>query len=162
MGYEELLSKIGRAQDTRESGRPSPPAAGFRPLERTAVRPVTILLVEDNDVVFGVVKKTLELEGWSVECCRDGDAAMRGLEGGGHYDLIITENDLPGASGLELIRRARTLPHRQHTPIIMFSSCPHREEALDAGANEFLKKPEGIYAVGETVALLLGGQGRHA
>ena len=126
------------------------------------MRPVTILLVEDNDVVLRVVRKTLELEGWRVEVCGDGDAALRGLEGEGRYDLIIADDDLPGASGLELIRRARALPHRRETPIIMFSSGPHRAEALDSGANEFLQKPEGIYAVRETVALLLGGRGRHA
>jgi CheY-like chemotaxis protein len=120
------------------------------------VRPVTVLVVEDNDVALRVVKRTLELEGRCVECCRDGDDAMRELGGGGQYDLIITENGLPGASGLELIRRARALPHGRHTPIIMFSSGPHREEALGAGANEFLKKPEGIYAMLETVTLLLG------
>lgn len=122
----------------------------------------TILLVEDNDVVLTVVKKMLELEGCGVEVCGDGDAALRGLESHAQYDLIITENDLPGASGLELIRSARTLTHRRHTPIIMFSSGPHREESRRAGANEFLNKPEGIYTVGETVALLLGGRGRHA
>ncbi len=125
-------------------------------------RPVTILFVEDNDVVLRVVKKTLELEGWRVEVYEDGDAALRGLEGEEEYDLIIADDDLPGARGLELIRRARTLPHRRRTPIIMFSSCPTREEALGAGADEFLQKPEGIYAVRETVALLLGGQRRHA
>jgi two-component system chemotaxis response regulator CheY len=113
-------------------------------------------------VVLRVVKKTLELEGWRVEVCEDGDAALRELEGEGRYDLIITENDLPGVSGLDLIRRARALPHRRETPIIMFSSCPDRDEALGAGADEFLQKPEGIYAVRETVALLLGGRGRRA
>jgi two-component system chemotaxis response regulator CheY len=126
------------------------------------VRPVTILFVEDNDVVLRVVKKTLELEGWRVEVYEDGGAALRGLEGEEEYDLIIADDDLPGASGLELIRRARTLPHRRETPIIMFSSYPNRDESLGAGADEFLRKPEGIYAVRETVALLLGGRGRHA
>lgn len=126
------------------------------------MRPVTILLVEVSDVVHRVVKKTLELERWRVEVYEDGVAALRELEGEAQYDLIITENDLPGASGLDLIRRSRTLAHRRDTPIIMFSSGPRRAEALDAGANEFLKKPEGIYAVSETVALLLGGPRRHA
>ena len=126
------------------------------------VGPVMILFVEDNDVVLRVVKKTLELESWRVEVYEDGDAALRALEGEGQYDLIITENDLPGASGLELIRRSRMLPHRRRTPIIMFSSGPRSAEALGAGANEFLMKPEGIYAVREMVALLLGGPRRHA
>ena len=126
------------------------------------MRPVTILFVEDNDVVLRVVKETLELEGWRVEVYEDGDAALRGLEGEEEYDLIIADDDLPGARGLELIRRARTLPHRRRTPIIMFSSGPHRSEALRAGADEFLMKPEGIYAVGKTVALLLATTERHA
>ena len=126
------------------------------------MRPVTILFVEDNDVVLRVVKETLELEGWRVEVYEDGTAALRALEGEGQYDLIIADDDLPGARGLELIRRARTLPHRRRTPIIMFSSGPHRAEALRAGADEFLTKPEGIYAVGETVALLLAKSERHA
>jgi CheY-like chemotaxis protein len=69
-------------------------------------RPFTILFIEDNDVVLRVVKKTLELEGWRVEICEDGGAALRGLEGEGRYDLIIADDDLPGASGLGLIRRA--------------------------------------------------------
>ena len=123
--------------------------------------PVTILFVEDNDVVLKVVKRTLELEGWRVEVYEDGVAARREFESEEQYDLIITENDVPGASGLELIRCARALPHRRDTPIIMFSSGPHRAEALRAGADEFLKKPEGIYAVGKTVALLLATPGRH-
>ncbi len=117
--------------------------------------PVTILFVEDNEVVLKVVKATLELEGWRVEVYEDGVAALRALDGEGQYDLIIADDDLPGARGLELIRRARTLQHRRRTPIIMFSSGPNRAEALDAGADEFLQKPEGIYAVRETVALLL-------
>ena len=126
------------------------------------MRSVTILFVEDNDLVLRVVKETLEPEGWRVEVYEDGTAALLALEGDGEYDLIIADDDLPGASGIELIRRARTLPHRRHTPIIIFSSYPSREEALGAGADEFLQKPEGIYAMRETVALLLGGQGRDA
>ena len=144
-----------RAQDTRGRGDSSPRTGGLSPRERNAGRPVTILLVEDSAVVHRVVKKTLELEGWRVEVCEDGDAALRKLEGGAQYDLIITENELPGATGLGLIRHARFLPHRRRTPIIMFTSAPHRAEALRAGADEFLKKPEGIYAVGKLVALLL-------
>ena len=123
--------------------------------------PFTILFIEDNDVVLRVVKKTLELEGWRVEVYEDGTAAMHALEGEGQYDLIIADDALPGASGIELIRHARTLPHRRRTPIIMFSSGANRAEALDAGADEFLKKPEGIYEVGKTVAHLLDGPGRH-
>lgn len=107
-------------------------------------------------MVLRVVKKTLELEGWRVEGRAYGGAALRGLEGEERYDLVIAGDGVPGACGLKLIRRARALPHRRHTPIIAFTSGPLRAEALDAGADEFLKKPEGVHAVRETVALLLG------
>lgn len=88
------------------------------------MRPTTILLVEDDKPVLRMVKDTLELEGWHVEACEDGTTALRLLESGAPCDLILTDNDLPGVSGLELIRRARKLTHRQGTPIIMLSGRP--------------------------------------
>lgn len=63
------------------------------------VRPVTILFVEDNDVVLRVVRRTLELEGWRVEVCEDGDAALRGLEGEGRYDRSSRTTTCPGLAG---------------------------------------------------------------
>lgn len=119
------------------------------------MQPVTILLVEDNKLVLNVVRDTLALEGMKVEPCEDGAIALRKLEGVDQYDLIITDNDLPGMSGLELIRHARRLPHRQHTPIIMLSSSSWQVEARRAGADAFLRKPEDIGAVVETVRRLL-------
>jgi two-component system, chemotaxis family, chemotaxis protein CheY len=116
---------------------------------------ITILHVEDNEVVAGAVKDTLELEGWQVEICPEGASALNKLAGGAHYDLLILDNDLPGASGLALIEYARRLPHLRRTPIIMLSASDFKAEALRAGANVFLKKPEDIYVLAETVACLL-------
>jgi CheY-like chemotaxis protein len=79
----------------------------------------------------------------------------------GQYDLIITENDLPGASGLELIRRARPPALSAHADHHVFLGSPVGR-VLGAGTEEFLQNPEGIYTVREKVALLLGGQGQHA
>lgn len=119
------------------------------------MQPVTILLIEDNKLVLNVVRDTLALEGMEAEACEDGVTALRKLEGDDQYDLIITDNDLPGVSGLELIRHARRLPHRQHTSIIMLSSGLWQVEARRAGADAFLRKPEDIGAVVETVRRLL-------
>jgi CheY-like chemotaxis protein len=47
---------------------------------------LTILLVEDNRMVLSVVRETLELEGWRVDCCEDGYTALRIIESGRHYD----------------------------------------------------------------------------
>jgi CheY-like chemotaxis protein len=62
---------------------------------------------------------------------------------------------LPDVSGVELIRRARRIPHRQHTPIIMLSGSDVEKEARRAGATAFLKKPGDMHAIAETIARLL-------
>jgi two-component system chemotaxis response regulator CheY len=125
---------------------------------RKTTRPVTILHAEDNYLVADAVRDTLKLEGWKVEVCKNGASAMNNLTGGTHYDLLIFDNDLPGATGLELIRYARRLPRYRQTPIIMLSAGDYRAEALHAGANVFLEKPEDINVLVETVQRLLGGK----
>lgn len=118
--------------------------------------PITILVIEDYKPVLHLMKDMLEMEGYVVDLCENGTAALSKIQSSEHYDLILTDNDLPGVSGLELIRHARTLAHRRHAPIIMLSALPHQREAHRAGANEFLKKPEEVIAVVQTVTRLLG------
>ena len=114
-----------------------------------------ILLVEDNKFVSDAVKETLEGEGWRVESCADGYVALLLIKSERRYDLIILDNDLPNVSGLELARRARELPHRKQTPIIMLSASEGVRDALLAGVNTFLRKPQDIGKVVETIKRLL-------
>ncbi len=117
-----------------------------------------ILYVEDNKMLINAVKDTLELEGWSVEICEDGTAALSVIESNSHYDLLLFDNDLPGVSGLELVRRARQLRHRKRTPIIMFSASDCETESRRAGADAFLRKPGDILIITEVIARLLTGK----
>lgn len=119
------------------------------------MQPTMILLVEDNLMVRNVVRDTLSLEGWQVDACENGITALRKIESGQCYDLIITDNDLPGMNGIELIRRARDLPQFRLTPIIMLSASHYQSEAIRAGANVFLSKPEDMKALVETISRLL-------
>lgn len=121
-------------------------------------RPVTILHAEDDRLVADAVKETLETEGWVIEACADGSAALNKLAGGVHYDLLLLDNELPGLTGLELAAYARKLPHHRHTPIVMLSATDCPAEALRAGVDAFLLKPDGISLVVETVARLLAGR----
>jgi CheY-like chemotaxis protein len=118
-------------------------------------RAVTILFVEDNRIVADAIRDTLELEGWRVEACFDGASALKKVEGEEHYDLILLDEELPGASGLELTNLARSLPHRQATPIIIFSATNRETAARDAGADAFLRKPQDILALVPTINRLL-------
>ena len=116
---------------------------------------INILYVEDFPTVKLIVKETLELEGWRVEDCDDGLTALRLIESGEQFDLILLDDDLPGLSGVELAARARTLRHRSHTPIIMLSATERTRDAHAAGVNIFLKKPEGMTSLIETIKQLL-------
>lgn len=119
------------------------------------MRPLRILHIEDNELVADALKEALEMEGWTVETFSEGNDALKMIAGKANYDVVILDNDVPGVNGIEIIRQTRQLPHRQQTPIIMLSSSDVEREARRAGANAFLRKPEDIAAIAETVARLL-------
>lgn len=119
----------------------------------------TILYAEDHEVVRLAVREMLESEGWRVDACADGRAALVKLEGGGHYGLLIFDYELPCVDGLELTRRARGLSQRRGTPIIVLSASEVEREARRAGADAFVKKPEGMRDLAGTVARLLAVAG---
>jgi DNA-binding response OmpR family regulator len=133
-----------------------------------ASRHLNILHVEDNRTIADTVKEMLEREGWTVEACAGSASAQEKLSGETHYDVLIFDNKLPGVEGIELIRQTRQLSHRQQVPIIMLSASDIEMEARQAGANAFLKKPEEITVIAETIARLLAGKpkqpgkGKHA
>jgi two-component system chemotaxis response regulator CheY len=117
--------------------------------------PHTILYVEDHRLVADAVRDTLEAEGWRVVTCVDGAAALTKIASGAHYDLLITDNHLPNVDGLELVRYVRRLQHRSALPVVMFSAVDCAAEADQAGVNVFLKKPEGVTELVNTVRELL-------
>jgi two-component system chemotaxis response regulator CheY len=118
---------------------------------------LTILHVEDSRVVAQAVRDTLEGEGWRVEMCADGYAALNRLASATRYHLLILDNGLPNVSGLELARYARKLPRYRKTPIIMFSASDLRDEARAAGVDLFLKKPDDTPKLVDAVRRLTAG-----
>lgn len=133
----------------RGTGRPFP-----RPTDK-ATQPITILYVEDNQIVTDAVRETLESEGWKVDVCAEGISGLTRIVGGTHYNLLLLDNEVPGLKGLELVRLARKLPHRRRTPIIMLSAAECETEAWRAGVDAFLKKPDEVLAVVKTITRLL-------
>ena len=115
---------------------------------------LTILYVEDHNIVADAVRDLLTEEGYSVEVCANGDAAMNKLAGGFAYDLLLFDNELPGASGLELTRYARSLASYRTIPIIMISASDCGVDAKRAGADLFLRKPDDIAGLIDAVRRL--------
>lgn len=120
------------------------------------MQPLTILYAEDHRWLMLNVTELLEDEGWRVDACADGQTALEKIESLEGYDLLLLDNGLPKLSGLELVRRARHLSHRRHTPIIMISASELSREARRAGADLFLKKPENIYTIVQHIIELIG------
>jgi CheY-like chemotaxis protein/Flp pilus assembly protein TadD len=121
-------------------------------------RPVTILHVEDSRMVATAVRDTLQREGWKVITSEDGSAGLRLIMGKEHYDVLLVDYDLPFVNGLSLVRRARQLPHRQRTPIIMLSATNCEREAIEVGVDAFLRKPEDVLKLAETISRLLAAR----
>ena len=120
------------------------------------MRSLTILYVEDHKLLLSYVREMLTAQGWLVETCQDGISAFEKIAGGTAYDVLIFDNSLPGMSGLELVRRARSLAHRRQTPIILFSISDSHKAALRAGADIFLRKPDDVNTIVQVIKGLVG------
>ncbi len=124
-------------------------------IPKSTASQISVLHVEDNKVITRLLQNTLMPEGMRVDSCLNGTTALEILRGEAPYEVIIVDNDLPGLSGLELVLRVRSMPHRRETPIIMLSGDNCEKEAWRAGVNEFLRKPEDIEKVSSTIVRLL-------
>jgi DNA-binding NtrC family response regulator len=104
-------------------------------------KPVMVLLADDDPQVRHVCSMALTREGLSVKVVPNGGDAWRALELA-EYDLLITDNDMPGLTGVEIIGRLRSA-HRE-TPVVLISGTLSAEGLCrDARFPEcaFLLKP---------------------
>lgn len=120
--------------------------------------PLSILHVEDHPEVAKVVGEMLEAANYRVELCTDGKAALAKLTGDDHYDVLVIDNELPGLNGLELVRTTKKMTHRRRMRIIMLSGDDIEQQAWSAGADEFLRKPEGVKRIAATVERVLAAK----
>jgi DNA-binding response OmpR family regulator len=86
---------------------------------------------------------------YDVEVATDGETAMRLLrEPDAHYDLLISDLNMPGIDGLMLIREARRInPNLRAIVITGYSSESSAIEALNLGVAGYLTKPFGTSQV---------------
>lgn len=100
-----------------------------------------LLLVEDDRKVAGAVARGLRAEGFAVEVAHDGDEGLW-LAQEGTYDLIVLDLMLPGRNGFRVCGALREAGDR--TPILVLTAKDgdlDEAEALDLGADDFLRKP---------------------
>jgi two-component system, OmpR family, response regulator len=69
--------------------------------------PLRILLVEDDAAVCRLNADVLASVGYAVDTAQDGESGWAALQTG-RYDLLVTDNTMPGMTGLELIKKVRS------------------------------------------------------
>lgn len=99
-----------------------------------------ILVVEDDDDIVDVLRRTLRAEGYEVDAVGDGPDA---LERAGQFvpDLVILDLGLPGMDGVEV---CRSLRQDGDVPVLMLTARTETGdmvEGLDSGADDYLTKP---------------------
>ncbi|GEO81334.1 response regulator [Pararhodospirillum oryzae] len=104
----------------------------------------TILLVDDSATILMSMETILHRAGFAIAKALSGEDAIAQMEKGLRPGLIITDVHMPGMNGIDLIRKARSLPGTQFTPILVVtteSQQSKREEARAAKATGWLVKP---------------------
>jgi two-component system, chemotaxis family, chemotaxis protein CheY len=105
---------------------------------------ISILIVDDNEPIRMIIRHILENEGYKnfVEA-GDGDSACRILQAR-KIDLIISDWNMPGMTGIELLLKVRADQETARTPFIVLSVEGLNvsvAEAFQSGANDFISKP---------------------
>jgi DNA-binding response OmpR family regulator len=100
-----------------------------------------VLVVEDEKKTVAFVRKALQTDGFVVEVCQNGEAALAAARTKS-FDAIVLDIMLPGCDGLGVLRQLRE--RKDKTPVLLLSArgeVNERVAGLNAGADDYLPKP---------------------
>jgi DNA-binding NtrC family response regulator len=101
----------------------------------------SILVVDDERAIQDSIAWCLRADGHDVRTAPDGEEAME-IMAGQDFDVVISDIIMPGVSGLELLRKARTLHPRTLVVLITaYATVETAVEALREGASDYVLKP---------------------
>jgi two-component system, cell cycle response regulator CpdR len=115
-----------------------------------------ILVVDDDRIMLGLVKRILEREGIVVHCVASGEEALEQIKEK-TFSLMITDLNMPGLNGLELARRGLEIAPQM--PIIMDTggiSPKITRQAKEIGISKVLAKPFLAKELLETIREVMG------
>lgn len=118
----------------------------------------TIMLVDDSATILLSLSSILGKAGYSVEKASNAEEALEKFNAGAKIDLLLTDLNMPGMDGLDLIREVRKLPDYKFIPILFLtteSQMEKKAEARAAGASGWIVKPATAEELLDTIKLFL-------
>ncbi len=118
----------------------------------------TVFLVDDSATILLSVSSILQKAGYAVEKANSAEAALQKFGTGIKVDLLMTDLNMPGMNGIELIQKVRTLPNYKFMPILFLtteSQQAKKVEAKAAGASGWIVKPATADELINTIKLVL-------
>jgi DNA-binding response OmpR family regulator len=108
-----------------------------------------ILVIDDDRSARMLLERVLVKAGHTVELADDAEAGLAALQARA-FDLLITDKNLPGIDGLELLRLARErAPRLQAILITGFPSDETKSSASELGIHSYVTKPFGVHDIVE-------------
>ncbi|MDP4546717.1 MAG: chemotaxis response regulator CheY [Marinobacter sp.] len=103
-----------------------------------------ILIVDDFSTMRRIIKNLLRDLGFTnTEEADDGNTALPMLKNG-HYDFLVTDWNMPGMSGFDLLKAVRADENLKNLPVLMVTAEAKRDQivaAAQAGVNGYVVKP---------------------
>jgi two-component system, chemotaxis family, chemotaxis protein CheY len=118
----------------------------------------TIFLVDDSATILLSVSSILAKAGFGVEKAASAEDALKKFKSDVKVDLLITDLNMPGLNGIELIKQVRTLPAYKFMPILFLtteSQQSRKLEAKAAGASGWIVKPATADELLNTIKLVI-------
>jgi two-component system sensor histidine kinase and response regulator WspE len=101
-----------------------------------------VLVVDDSLTVRELERKLIDSQGYEVEVAVDGMDGWNAVRTG-HYDLVVTDVDMPRLDGIELVTLIKKDPRLNSLPVMIVSYKDREEDrrrGLEAGADYYLTK----------------------
>lgn len=114
-----------------------------------------ILLVEDDHKLRNTIEDYLQMNGFSVTACADGNSALESFENKSPFDIMLLDGMLPDIDGFDVLRKIR---ETSNIPVIILSARESERDQLSGfklGADNYITKPFLLSVLKEHINALL-------
>jgi PleD family two-component response regulator len=116
------------------------------------------LIVEDNLEIVTLFQHVLDMAGYHTEIVLDGKVAMERISTA-HPDIVLLDLQLPGLTGVEILRQMRTTEELAAIPVVVITAYSNYSTRLPFEPDLLLLKPVNIYQLSNLIQRLQATRG---